>query len=554
MLSLLSNRSIKFRLSLLFGIPLAAMLFLAFFLANHLTNIQQSFNEFNDAGVQSQKFSLMISRDMNYVSRLTRSIMLGDDYQKNLDKLNTRIDSIFSHFKNLQNSTAAISDQAFARNYLQAINESEQDTRAFLEDGRSRMLFLGRVNRTERVLNQAWLDYKKAASPLANKARKSFAHLTKLEDEFLAATQGRASGQISNITNILFYLTAATIVLTLLFAFIIAGSITRPIVKLQTTIQHIATHSDLTQRLQMKSKDELGAAASAFDSMLEKFHSIVDQIRNSTQQLNTASTDMSKITNQTSGGVKQQHAQLEQVATAMNQMRAAVQEVSRHASDAAMAAQSADDDASNGQRVVEMSIQMMNVLAQEIDQANGVILQLKEQSMAIGSVLDVIQGVAEQTNLLALNAAIEAARAGEHGRGFTVVADEVRVLASRTQQSTQEIQAMIETLQVGATNAVSAMTISKTQAQKSVETVQTAGESLKAITHAVTRIRQMNDQIASAAEEQRCVAEEINQSVVSISDISQDTASGAEQSSTASSQVTLLAGSLRELTGQFVTV
>ncbi|MDH5727834.1 MAG: methyl-accepting chemotaxis protein, partial [Gammaproteobacteria bacterium] len=222
MLSLLSNRSIKFRLSLLFGIPLAAMLFLAFFLANHLTNIQQSFNEFNDAGVQSQKFSLMISRDMNYVSRLTRSIMLGDDYQKNLDKLNTRIDSIFSHFKNLQNSTAAISDQAFARNYLQAINESEQDTRAFLEDGRSRMLFLGRVNRTERVLNQAWLDYKKAASPLANKARKSFAHLTKLEDEFLAATQGRASGQISNITNILFYLTAATIVLTLLFAFIIA--------------------------------------------------------------------------------------------------------------------------------------------------------------------------------------------------------------------------------------------------------------------------------------------------------------------------------------------
>jgi methyl-accepting chemotaxis protein len=235
----------------------------------------------------------------------------------------------------------------------------------------------------------------------------------------------------------------------------------------------------------------------------------------------------------------------------MNQMTATVQEVASHAARAAESARQADEEAQDGKRIMQQTLNAMDTLANEVENAAGVIHSLEKESEEIGSVLDVIRGIAEQTNLLALNAAIEAARAGEQGRGFAVVADEVRTLASRTQASTQEIQNMIERLQAGANNAVKAMEAGQTQARKGVEQASLAGASLETITQSVTTISDMNMQIASAAEEQSSVADEINRNIATISQSADNTAHGSQQTAIAGDELARLAAELRELVGHF---
>jgi methyl-accepting chemotaxis protein len=220
------------------------------------------------------------------------------------------------------------------------------------------------------------------------------------------------------------------------------------------------------------------------------------------------------------GAFLKQKEEIDKVATAMNEMSATVQEVARNATEAAEAAHRADSETTNGKNVVAQAIEAIDLLANEVDDAAKVINRLENDSEEIGAILDVIRGIAEQTNLLALNAAIEAARAGEQGRGFAVVADEVWTLAQRTQQSIQEIQNMIERLQAGAQEAVKAMQQGRTRAQAGVEQAAAAGTSLETITAAVGTISDMNAQIATAAEEQSVVAEEINLNITSISDMS----------------------------------
>jgi methyl-accepting chemotaxis protein len=249
--------------------------------------------------------------------------------------------------------------------------------------------------------------------------------------------------------------------------------------------------------------------------------------------------------------MQQQHSATDQVATAITEMSATVQEVARNASDAADAATEADRNVLQGQEVVQKTIGAITDLAQDVDNAAHVIRDLSTNSDNIGKVLDVIKGIAEQTNLLALNAAIEAARAGEQGRGFAVVADEVRTLASRTQESTQEIQEMIEKLQDGAGNAVKVMETGCDKAQTTVTLAEDAGAALKAITTSVNDISQMNVQIATAAEEQNAVTEDINRNVVDISSVSDSTAEASNQIETATSSLAVLAAELQQQVDQF---
>jgi methyl-accepting chemotaxis protein len=249
--------------------------------------------------------------------------------------------------------------------------------------------------------------------------------------------------------------------------------------------------------------------------------------------------------------VERQRSETDQVATAINQMTATVQEVASNATNAAASANSADNNAKVGKEVVAATSDAISRLADEVENATNVIKGVEQDSASIGSVLDVIKGIAEQTNLLALNAAIEAARAGEQGRGFAVVADEVRSLASRTQESTQEIEEMIAKLQTGSKNAVGVMEQSREQAQAGVEQAREAAEALESITGAVATINDLNTQIASAAEEQSAVSEEINRSVVSISQISEETATGAEQTTSSANDLSKLAGDLQGLVSQF---
>jgi len=257
------------------------------------------------------------------------------------------------------------------------------------------------------------------------------------------------------------------------------------------------------------------------------------------------------ISQDSATNIDNQRRETEQVATAMNEMAATVQEVARNASEAAGAASHADNEAGAGRAVVRETTASIENLAHEVESAAQVVQQLANDSESIGAVLDVIKGIAEQTNLLALNAAIEAARAGEQGRGFAVVADEVRTLASRTQDSTKEIEGMIEQLQNGARNAVEVMENGREKARTGVDQTKQAVQALDAITKAVATINQMNTQIASAAEQQRATTEEMNRNIININQIAEQTATSAIQTTTASDELARLSAQLQSLVNQF---
>jgi methyl-accepting chemotaxis protein len=333
--------------------------------------------------------------------------------------------------------------------------------------------------------------------------------------------------------------------------FFFANTVTKPMIRLSKTMNNIEQNSDLTQRANINSKDEIGDMATSLDSMLDKFQNIVQQVGGSTAQLASAAEEMSAVTTQTSQGIQEQQSQTDQLATAMNQMAATVQEVARHAMQAASAASTANDESANGRQVVNNAVNTIDSLSEAISRASDAIQRVEADSDRIGTVLDVIRGIAEQTNLLALNAAIEAARAGEQGRGFAVVADEVRTLAGRTQDSTQEIQKMIESLQTGSKEAVHLMSQSREEAQSGVEQTAKAGDALTAIADEVARINDMNTQIAGAAEEQSSVAEEINLNVVTINQVADESAQGAEQTARSSEELSKLAADLQQMVAQF---
>ncbi len=308
---------------------------------------------------------------------------------------------------------------------------------------------------------------------------------------------------------------------------------------------------DLTKKIKIAGKDEFAWLCWEYSCARKGFTEVVNSIKGNATQLAAAAEELSAITETSSQGVVRQQGETQQVATAMNEMSATVQEVARNAASAATAAAEADDQAKHGNEVVSQTVTTINELASEVAMTSEVIERLKGDSLSIGAVLDVIRDIAEQTNLLALNAAIEAARAGEQGRGFAVVADEVRTLASRTQQSTQEINGMIERLQSGANEAVVAMEQGRNKAEATVEQAQKAGEALSAITEVVYNIKAMNTQIASAADEQSSTAEEINRNIVNISEVADETATGATQTSNASEELARLAVDLQDKVSKF---
>ena len=303
---------------------------------------------------------------------------------------------------------------------------------------------------------------------------------------------------------------------------------------------------DLTRRLPEEGRDEFSTLSGAFNRFVEKIRQLVQRVAGTGSQLQQAAESMTNTSLRTREKMDLQEGKIEEVATAMNQMTATVERVAQNAVDASAAARSADQEAQSGNQVVNEVVQAINELASEVGNTSQMILSLKDNAEQIGSVLDVIRGIAEQTNLLALNAAIEAARAGEQGRGFAVVADEVRTLASRTQESTEEIQSMIEKLQQGANDAVSAMQSGQQKTEFTVQRAGSAGAALAAITEAVSRIAEMNAHIAHAAEEQSTVARDINRNVSEIHGLSTDAVSGAEQAAEASKALQTMAEELQQ--------
>jgi methyl-accepting chemotaxis protein len=310
-------------------------------------------------------------------------------------------------------------------------------------------------------------------------------------------------------------------------------------------------NSDLTKRIDDSGHDEISYLVKDFNRFLEHHRLFIKDIANSAQELTKASTEMIEITEQSKEYSQEQKTQIGLVATAINEMSASIHEVANSTASGDTSARLARDETSSGLQVVEENIRITNTLSEEIAQAAGVIQDLKTDSESIGSVLDVIRGISEQTNLLALNAAIEAARAGEHGRGFAVVADEVRTLASRTQDSTVEIQEMIERLQNGSDSAVIVMERGIKTVSASVKQATQTGESLKSITAAVTKIFDINTQVASSIEEQSIVVEDINQNIVTVDELAQRNNESAENIASANGQLDRLAENLSTLVSKY---
>ncbi|MDT3722523.1 methyl-accepting chemotaxis protein [Pseudomonas oryzihabitans] len=374
--------------------------------------------------------------------------------------------------------------------------------------------------------------------------------LTDLVNQQTAAANALAAADYSHAMQWLVTLLVATALLTLVFAWLLIRSITQPIARAVQVAEVIAT-GDLTTEIHSEGRDEAARLLQAMKTMQGQLRQTLQGILGSATQLASAAEELNAVTEESTRGLQRQNAEIEQAATAVTQMSSAVDEVARNAVSTSQASQESAGVAREGRDLVQETVGAIDTMSGDVQHGATLVGDLALQVNDIGKVLDVIRSVAEQTNLLALNAAIEAARAGEAGRGFAVVADEVRALAHRTQESTREIETSIGTIQQGTGQAVAAMRSSTERAQSTLDVARGAGNALERIHGAIGAINERNLVIASAAEEQAQVAREVDRNLVNIRELSIQTAAGAEQSSAASAELSRLAIDLNGMVARF---
>jgi len=376
------------------------------------------------------------------------------------------------------------------------------------------------------------------------------AKLADLNAQQLKITNDHAADQYSAAFTLVVGLLIVATALTMLFAWLLTNSITRPIASALEAAETIA-EGNLTRPIKVDGTDEAGRLLLAMQKMQEKLRDTLMRISGSATQLASAAEELNAVTDESARGLSQQNNEIEQAATAVNEMTSAVEEVARNAVSTSEASKNATASAGDGRDLVQETVNAIERMSGDVQSTADLIGNLAEESRDIGKVLDVIRGLADQTNLLALNAAIEAARAGEAGRGFAVVADEVRALAHRTQQSTSEIERMIGSIQGGTEQAVGSMRNSTERAESTLNIAKGAGLALDTINSAVVEINERNLVIAAAAEEQAAVAREVDRNLVNIRDLSAQSSNGASQTSAASGELTRLAVDLNSMVSRF---
>ena len=407
------------------------------------------------------------------------------------------------------------------------------------------------------ALQRSRLEYRDAAEQaLSRSDANSQEGISALEnlltqaDKKAAEIDEQVSFKVTSGNTIVIVVALASLAAALVIGYWTVIAITRPLNRVNELL-NVASSGDLTRRLDDSSEDEFGQLAKNCNKLIGNLKSLITGINTRAEQLAAASEQTSTVTTQTTHSIQDQKSQIAQVATATTEMHSTSIVVSQSAEDTLNEIRHADSEAENVRSISLENKRTIEVLARDVEQAAEVINKLHQDSASIGGILDVIRGVADQTNLLALNAAIEAARAGEQGRGFAVVADEVRTLASRTQQSTQEINAMIEVLQAGAEKAVAVMNQGKEQTAICVEQTDNATRALDVISDAVRKAYDVSTQIEQSAREQNTVSAEISEKLESIVGIAEETTAGAQQTSQSSSEVARLAEELQQSIRQF---
>ncbi|CAM3639954.1 methyl-accepting chemotaxis protein [Pseudomonas wadenswilerensis] len=537
----LRNMNIAPRALLGFALIGALMLALGLFALNQMSKIRQAGETIETSTVPSitnldQLTQLTLRlRTLSYRLLLNREAGTLQATLKLIDQRNQQIDEARRVYEPLISGNQ---ERSAYNQYVQLLGQYRQ-----LEN---RMRLASQNNDLEtlrNLINRDMLDSSEQINSVMDQ-------LISINTEQTSEINRTAADQYSNAVALVIGLLLAATALTLICALLLTRSIVKPIDEALQAAERIA-EGDLTRSIQAEGQDEAARLLKAMAKMQNKLRDTLQQISGSATQLASAAEELNSVTDESARGLQQQNNEIEQAATAVTEMTSAVEEVARNAVSTSEASKEATRSAGDGRDLVMETVSAIERMSTDVQGTAELIGNLAEESRDIGKVLDVIRGLADQTNLLALNAAIEAARAGEAGRGFAVVADEVRALAHRTQQSTSEIERMIGSIQGGTEQAVNSMRNSTERAESTLNIARGAGLALETITGAVAEINERNLVIASAAEEQAQVAREVDRNLVNINDLSVQSATGAHQTSAASAELSRLAVDLSGLVARF---
>lgn len=537
----LRNMNIAPRAFLGFAFIGALMLLLGVFALNQMSKIRAATEDITSASVPSiralDEFTQLTLR-LRVLSYRLLTNREPDVQQKTLEAFELRNQQIRTAQGIYEKLISSTEERNAYNEYVRLLGQYRQ-----IEERMKSLSRANQVNELRSLLNTELLDNSEQVNAVLTR-------LLDINNNDANATNQRAKDQYDMAFDLVVGLLVVATALTLLFAWLLTRSITLPIAQALEAAEEVA-EGNLTRPITVDGNDEAGRLLAAMAKMQHKLRDTLQRIAGSATQLASAAEELNAVTDESARGLTQQNNEIEQAATAVNEMTSAVEEVARNAVSTSEASRNATTSAGDGRDLVQETVSAIERMSTDVQATASLIGDLANESRDIGKVLDVIRGLADQTNLLALNAAIEAARAGEAGRGFAVVADEVRALAHRTQQSTSEIERMIGSIQTGTEHAVDSMRNSTERAESTLNIARGAGLSLDTINTAIVEINERNLVIASAAEEQAQVAREVDRNLVNIRDLSVQSAAGASQTSAASGELSRLAVDLNGMVGRF---
>ncbi|WP_433786604.1 methyl-accepting chemotaxis protein [Pseudomonas frederiksbergensis] len=540
----MSLRNLKIAPRAFLGFAFIALLVivLGVFAANRMSIIRQASVDMESNQLPSVGFLGVMTENVLRLRILSFRVLVNRE-PASLQEAETRIGILVDKVKQAQAAYGALpagdEEAALFKTFSATLDKYLQAVREMME--------LSRQNKLDEMLNLINTRIKDGTDQMGEQLNKLIA----INKAGAAAADAQAKEQFAFATNGIIVVSAVAALMTVLLAWLLTRSIVTPLNRAVLAAETIAS-GNLSKVIEVDGNDEPARLLGALAAMQTNLRKTIEQIAGSATQLGAAAEELSTVTQEASRGLQQQNNEIEQAATAVNEMTAAVEEVARNAVSTSEASNQSTAAAREGRDRVVETVDAIQTMTHDVQNTALMIEGLATQGRDIGKVLDVIRAIAEQTNLLALNAAIEAARAGEAGRGFAVVADEVRALAHRTAQSTQEIEKMVAGIQNGTGEAVSSMQQSNQRTQSTLEMARAAGVALEQITSSIQLINERNLVIASASEEQAQVSREVDRNLVNIRDLATQSAAGANQTSAATHELSRLAVDLNAMVARFV--